>query len=279
MNINGNKEQEDEVEKEEKVDENEQDETNDCSKEEKQDDEGINEEEEEEQRRRDELEMDDRDFTRITGKTSTITKSTSIKEPKVSTDDDTEDKWSVVQRKPYDRRRLIKYIIQNPTTLDDQTVKQIDSDLWQLQMSQRYDLYRYWLLKYQQYLHYSVREARQAYNQAASALAEYHQEEDYYILKDSIIVAMTTTCAAKYHNVLEKLQSKIVIVEEAAAIFEAHIITALSTKCEHLILIGDHVQLRPSPSVYKLAQKYQIDVSLFERFIKNNFPNVRLNTQ
>ncbi|CAF4749869.1 unnamed protein product, partial [Rotaria magnacalcarata] len=35
MNINGNKEQEDEVEKEEKVDENEQDETNDCSKEEK----------------------------------------------------------------------------------------------------------------------------------------------------------------------------------------------------------------------------------------------------
>ncbi|CAF4716796.1 unnamed protein product, partial [Rotaria socialis] len=177
------------------------------------------------------------------------------------------------------RRRLIKYIIQNPTTLDDQTVKQIGSDLWQLQMLERYDLYRYWLLKYQQYLHYSVREARHAYNQAASALAEYYQEEDYYILKDSIIVAMTTTCAAKYHDVLEKLQSKIVIVEEAAAIFEAHIITALSTKCEHLILIGDHVQLRPSPSVYKLAHKYQMDVSLFERFIKNNFPNVRLNMQ
>lgn len=78
---------------------------------------------------------------------------------------------------------------------------------------------------------------------------------------------------------MEFLENKIVIVEEAAAIFEAHIITALSTKCEHLILIGDHVQLRPSPSVYRLATRYQIDVSLFERLVKNNFPNVRLNIQ
>ena len=75
------------------------------------------------------------------------------------------------------------------------------------------------------------------------------------------------------------LESKIVIVEEAAAIFEAHIVTALSTRCEHLILIGDHVQLRPSPSVYRLAVKYNIDVSLFERLIRNGFPNVRLNIQ
>ncbi len=69
------------------------------------------------------------------------------------------------------------------------------------------------------------------------------------------------------------------IVEEAAEIFEAHVITSLSPKCEHLILVGDHVQLRPSPSVYKLATKYKIDVSLFERFVKNDFPNVRLNIQ
>lgn len=75
------------------------------------------------------------------------------------------------------------------------------------------------------------------------------------------------------------LESKIVIVEEAAAIFEAHIITALSTGCEHLILIGDHVQLRPSASLYLLAVKYGIEVSLFERLVENKFPNVRLNIQ
>ncbi|CAF0779112.1 unnamed protein product [Rotaria sordida] len=270
MNMNDQEvgQQQQQQQQQEKVDDNEEE---------------INEEEEEEQRRRDELEIDDNEnMFAATIKKSQTTESKSTKKQILSTNDDDdgeEGKWTVVKKKPYDRRRLIKYIIQNPTTFNDQTVQQINIDLWLLPMTQRYDLYRYWLLKYQQYLQYSVREARRAYNQAASALAEYHQEEDYYILKDSVIVAMTTTCAAKYHNVLEKLQSKIVIVEEAAAIFEAHIITALSTKCEHLILIGDHVQLRPNPSVYHLVTKYHMDVSLFERFIKNNFPNVRLNIQ
>ena len=40
-------------------------------------------------------------------------------------------------------------------------------------LGQRHDLYRYWLLKYQQYLHYHARDARREYNQAAAALAEY----------------------------------------------------------------------------------------------------------
>lgn len=74
-------------------------------------------------------------------------------------------------------------------------------------------------------------------------------------------------------------ESKIIIVEESAAIFEAHIIAALNSKCEHLILIGDHVQLKPSPTVYHLATKYHLDISLFERLIKNKMPNVRLNIQ
>ncbi|CAF4986027.1 unnamed protein product, partial [Rotaria sp. Silwood1] len=184
-----------------------------------------------------------------------------------------------VQNQGNNNDRFIRYIIENPTTLNDETVNRIKDNVWQLHMEERYDLYRYWLFKYRQHLQNSLENQSRGYNLTVSILDQYRQEEDYYLLKDNIIVAMTTTCAAKYHNVLEKLQSKIVIVEEAAAIFEAHIITALSTKCEHLILIGDHVQLKPNPSVYRLAVKYQIDVSLFERLIKNKFPNVRLNIQ
>ena len=52
-------------------------------------------------------------------------------------------------------------------------------------------------------------------------------------------------------------------------VLEAHIITTLSRGCEHLILIGDHKQLRPSPTVYKLAKDFNLDVSLFERMIAN----------
>ena len=69
------------------------------------------------------------------------------------------------------------------------------------------------------------------------------------------------------------------IVEEAAEVFEAHVVSSLSQHCEHLILIGDHVQLKPSPTVYKLATDYKIDVSLFERLINNHIKKVMLTTQ
>ena len=257
----------------------------------------LNEEEEEEQRRRNEMDLDD-DFT-----------PSLVYKPQQQTTDDTMSQagqdvddgqglWQTVQRRPDVLRRLVAYIIEHPTTLTEDVVDNIQEDLWNLSLNQRFDLYRYWLLRYRMHCHEAARDARQEYNRAIAALAEYYQEEDYHLLKDSVIVAMTTTGAARYHTVLEKLreyrsfveknvtltfssilESKIVIVEEAAAIFEAHIITALSTGCEHLILIGDHVQLRPNPSVYTLATKYQLEVSLFERLVKNDFPNVRLNIQ
>lgn len=55
---------------------------------------------------------------------------------------------------------------------------------------------------------------------------------------------MTTTGAAKYTSVLQEVKPPVVIVEEAAEVLEAHTITTLSQACKHLILIGDHQQVR-----------------------------------
>lgn len=73
------------------------------------------------------------------------------------------------------------------------------------------------------------------------------------LLKTSDIVAMTTTGRAKYSEMLKHVSFPIVIVEEAAEVFEAHIIASLSKGTNHLILIGDHEQLRPMPAVYDLS--------------------------
>lgn len=82
--------------------------------------------------------------------------------------------------------------------------------------------------------------------------------------------------AARYHSLLQKLQPAVTIVEEAAEVFEAHTVTALTPGCQQLILIGDHQQLRPSPTVYELAKDYHLDMSLFERMIENNLEYKRL---
>lgn len=42
-------------------------------------------------------------------------------------------------------------------------------------------------------------------------------------------------------------------VEEAAELLEAHVLASLSEHTQHLILIGDHEQLRPKPDVYELT--------------------------
>ena len=90
---------------------------------------------------------------------------------------------------------------------------------------------------------------------------------------------MTTTGAARLHAVIKEIKPSIVIVEEAAEVFEAHIVASLTEDCEHLILIGDHQQLRPNPTVYELCKKYNLDVSLFERLIRTGLDHNRLDTQ
>ena len=57
-------------------------------------------------------------------------------------------------------------------------------------------------------------------------------------MKKAKVIGMTTTGAARLQPVLQQVGPEIVIVEEAAEVLEAHIITALNAQCKHLILIG-----------------------------------------
>jgi superfamily I DNA and/or RNA helicase len=57
---------------------------------------------------------------------------------------------------------------------------------------------------------------------------------------------MTTTGAAKYKDLLAgSVRPGVVLVEEAGELLEAHVLTSLGTEARHLIMIGDHKQLRP----------------------------------
>ena len=60
------------------------------------------------------------------------------------------------------------------------------------------------------------------------------------MLRNAEIVAMTTTGRAKYSHLLQNIRFPIVIVEEAAEVFEGHILSSLHEDTQHLILIGDH---------------------------------------
>ncbi len=95
-------------------------------------------------------------------------------------------------------------------------------------------------------------------------------ERDQLILKQQKIVGMTTTGFSKYRALVASLRPKIVLIEEAAETLEGPVIAACLSSLEHLILVGDHQQLRPHCHVKELeGAPYNLNMSLFERMINN----------
>ncbi|RLV98769.1 hypothetical protein DV515_00010407 [Chloebia gouldiae] len=186
--------------------------------------------------------------------------------------------WEVTRGQ---RRKILQKMKAELRKVSTMTEVEADAiqDVWQLDLNSRWRLYRLWLQTYQDFIKDNIREHEEQYQAAAQRLQKLKLEQDLIILSNARIVGMTTTGAAKYRKILQCIEPRVVIVEEAAEVLEAHTITTLSRECQHLILIGDHQQLQPSANVYDLAKNFNLEVSLFERLIKVDFPFVCLKYQ
>ena len=153
------------------------------------------------------------------------------------------------------------------------------NSVWNLSPLDRLRIYLFWVESYRERYRVEIHRSEQEYEQLCEALEAVRFEEEERVIRQSTVVGMTTSGAARYHSVLQRVAPKIVVIEEAAEVMEAHIITSLSKNTKHTILIGDHKQLRPKATVYELAQKYNLEVSLFERMVINSMDCKRLSIQ
>ena len=153
------------------------------------------------------------------------------------------------------------------------------NSIWNLSPLDRLRIYLFWVESYRERYRVEIHRSEQEYEQLCEALEAVRFEEEERVIRQSTVVGMTTSGAARYHSVLQSIAPKIVVIEEAAEVMEAHIITSLSKNTKHTILIGDHKQLRPKATVYELAQKYNLEVSLFERMVMNSMDCKRLSIQ
>ncbi|KAL3857885.1 hypothetical protein ACJMK2_012514 [Sinanodonta woodiana] len=151
--------------------------------------------------------------------------------------------------------------------------------IWRLSTVDRWRLYKYWVFEATFPLHQQLHQHEREYDNASRRYREARNLLDCKIMKDACIVAMTTTAAARYTSTLQEVAPPVVIIEEAAQVSEQHVLGALSSACQHLIMIGDHQQLRPSYNDYSLARMHHTDVSLFERLIRNGMCYQQLENQ
>lgn len=96
-----------------------------------------------------------------------------------------------------------------------------------------------------------------------------HREEFFSVMQKSLVLGMTTSMASRWKDYLERLMCPIVIVEEAAEVLEAHVVAALTDKCQHLILLGDHQQLQPLTADNNIGKRYHLG-ELIDLYSKKN---------
>lgn len=110
-------------------------------------------------------------------------------------------------------------------------------------------------------------------------IEEVQQLSSFYVAKDARVIGMTTSYAACNTSTNKMLKPGIVIIEEASEVLESHVLAALTRETKHVIMIGDHKQLKPQVSSHELAKNFNFNVSLFERLIRNEFNFVTLDVQ
>lgn len=78
---------------------------------------------------------------------------------------------------------------------------------------------------------------------------------------------------------LADIKPAVMIVEEAAEILEGQLVAVIPPSVQHLIMIGDHKQLRPVVHFDRLRKHHHLDLSMFERLFNCRVPHKQLGFQ
>ncbi|KAL4705941.1 hypothetical protein ACJJTC_017523 [Scirpophaga incertulas] len=154
----------------------------------------------------------------------------------------------------------------------DTAIRNEVQDLYNLTMENRWKLYKKCVGTLKNELIAKMNILLDKHNKCNKELEEVASLIDSEVMKTVRVVGVTTTMAARRHDLMRRLLSPIVIVEEAAEVLEAHIVASLTHHC-------DHKQLRPTAAHYKLAKHYNLEISLFERMLRNGVHARTLTTQ
>jgi len=108
---------------------------------------------------------------------------------------------------------------------------------------------------------------------------ELEDQQKLNILQQMKIVGMTVTGANIHRSLIAQIRPEIILVEEAAEVLEPQLVALMGDWVKHLIMIGDHKQLRPAVENYRLARDYHLDLSMMERLINNGLSYATLTMQ
>ncbi|CAD6917717.1 unnamed protein product [Tilletia controversa] len=163
-----------------------------------------------------------------------------------------------------------------------------DPNVWSYSRADRALLVDQWTAIFRQAALSSLDDIYDKVQTARAGVQEHRDQERLSVLRHCKIIGATTNGAAKAAELLKKVKPRVLLVEEAGQVLEAHILAILSSSVEHLILIGDHKQLRPQVTNYGLSMDnkrgrghlHRLDFSMMEHLAEESkLPVSRITTQ
>uniref|UniRef100_A0A1I7TA88 PI3K/PI4K domain-containing protein n=1 Tax=Caenorhabditis tropicalis TaxID=1561998 RepID=A0A1I7TA88_9PELO len=151
--------------------------------------------------------------------------------------------------------------------------------IFSLSRPKRWALYKTWCDAVRSLVVEGLPKQIDSYRLACQRFQAAQDHFDAEIMRLPMIVGATTTGCSRLRPILECVEPRILIVEEAAEVLEAHILSAMISTIEHCVMIGDHKQLRPNPAVHELGVEYGMRISMFERLVERALPYSQLREQ
>ncbi|KAK6528856.1 hypothetical protein TWF694_004090 [Orbilia ellipsospora] len=158
---------------------------------------------------------------------------------------------------------------------DDPIDQLLMQSVWSMTIAQRRTLYQFWYECAVEQLTLKLQSLLKAFGETKKQYTGVYLEADRACLRQVDIIGITTVGLVNNADLVRTLPCKVMVCEEAGEVLESHILTALLPSLQHMILIGDHLQLRPKISNLQLSKEwfrgrsdtsiFNLDESLFER--------------
>ncbi|GAA6023386.1 hypothetical protein JCM10207_002529 [Rhodosporidiobolus poonsookiae] len=160
---------------------------------------------------------------------------------------------------------------EEPTT--DRPIEELmaTADVWGMSRVERARLVAYYAEQIVQSEAPELAHLRRRLDEVNASIKNLNNAAKLAILRDAKIVGATTNGSANILDLISNVQPTVVLVERAGECLEAQIVANLVGSVQHLIMIGDHLQLRPHITSYTLSMDssrgaiHRHDLSLFER--------------
>lgn len=160
-----------------------------------------------------------------------------------------------------------------PSRTSDRTVGELllVADCWSFSASERTRLVEYYAAAVVEDLAPRLRDLRRNLDKLNAEIKICNSEQRLAILSSASVIGATTNGCANVLDLIKKIRPTVLLVEEAGECLEAQVVANLVPSVQHLICIGDHLQLRPQITSYSLSidshrgKIHRHDVSLFER--------------